>query len=279
MTFATRQKRTLVGIDLYRRLAEEGHRVFTTAKARELAPQVGIKESYLLECLHHLQQDRWIVPLRRGLYALSSTTPGVHDAHEFEIAMSLVSPAAISHWSAIRHHGLTEQVPRTVFVLTTTEAFVPRDRGSESVSPSGGCRIGGITYRFVQVRPQRFFGASRVWVGDVRVRVTDLERTLLDGLNKPRYCGDFGEVLHAFQLGAERLNVERIAAYASRLSAVTSRRLGWALERNGIIGPVVDGLSEIPLRGNHKLDPSRPSVGPVNRRWKLRENVPGLVGS
>ena len=115
MTSATRQKRTLVGIDLYRRLAEEGHRVFTTAKARELAPHVGIKESYLLECLHHLQQDRWIVPLRRGLYALSSTTPGVHDAHEFEIAMSLVSPAAISHWSAIRHHGLTEQVPRTVF--------------------------------------------------------------------------------------------------------------------------------------------------------------------
>ena len=62
----------------------------------------------------------------------------------------------------------------------------------------------------MQVRPQRFFGASRVWVGDVRVRVTDLERTLLDGLNKPRYCGDFGEVLHAFQLGTERLDVERV---------------------------------------------------------------------
>lgn len=279
MTSATRPKRTLVGIDLYRHLAGEGHRVFTTAKARELAPQVGISESYLLECLHHLQRDRWIVPLRRGLYALSSTTPGVHDAHEFEIAMALVSPAAISHWSAIRHHGLTEQVPRTVFVLTTTEALVPRDRSSESASSLRGCRVGGVTYRFAQVRPKRFFGASRVWVGDARVWVTDLERTLLDGLNKPRYCGDFGEVLHAFQLGAEQLDVERIAAYASRMSTVTSKRLGWALERSGISGPVVDGLSDIPLRGSHKLDPSGPSAGPINRRWMLRENVHGLLGS
>ena len=155
MTSVTRPKRTLVGIELYRLLAGEGHRVFTTEKARELAPRVGLRESYLLECLHHLQRNRWIVPLRRGLYALSSSTPGVHDAHEFEVAMSIVNPAAISHWSAMHHHGLTEQVPRTVFVLTTTEALVPRDRSCNSGHPRRGCRIGGITYRFIQVRHRR----------------------------------------------------------------------------------------------------------------------------
>ena len=36
MTSATRPKRTLVGIELYGLLAEEGHRVFTTEKAREV---------------------------------------------------------------------------------------------------------------------------------------------------------------------------------------------------------------------------------------------------
>ena len=276
MTSVARPKRTLVGIELYRLLAEEGHRVFTTEKARELAPRVGLRESYLLECLHHLQRNRWIVPLRRGLYALSSSTPGVHDAHEFEIAMSIVNPAAVSHWSAMHHHGLTEQVPRTVFVLTTTEALVPRDRSCNSGHPWRGCRIGGITYRFIQVRPQRFFGTGRVWVDDARVRITDLERTLLDGLSKPRYCGDFAEVLHAFEVGVERLDVERIAEYASRMSTVTSKRLGRVLEGHGINGPVIDRLSDIPLRGHHKLDPSGPSTGPVNRRWMLLENVPGL---
>ena len=278
MTSATRQKRTLVGIDLYRVLAEEGQRVFTTARARELAPRVGLKEPYLLECLHHLQRDRWIVPLRRGLYALSSTTPGVHDAHEFEIAMSLVNPAAISHWSAISYHQLTEQVPRTVFVLTTTEALIPRERSSTSGRSRRGCDIGGITYRFIQVRPHRYFGARRGWVGDTRVWITDLERTLLDGLSMPRYCGDFTEVLHAFEVGIERVDVERMAEYASRMSTVASKRLGWALEWNGVSGPVVDRLSDIPLKGQHKLDPTGPSTGLVNRRWMLLENVPGLLG-
>ena len=48
----------------------------------------------------HLRRNGWIVSLRRGLYALASTVPGVTPAHEFEIAMALVEPAAISHWSA-----------------------------------------------------------------------------------------------------------------------------------------------------------------------------------
>ena len=30
--------------------------------------------------------------------------------------------------------------------------------------------------------------------------MTDLERTLLDGLSIPRYCGGFAEVIHAVQL-------------------------------------------------------------------------------
>ena len=73
----TRPKRTLIGIDLFRELARQGDRVFTTERARELAPLVGLKESYLVEALYHLNRNGWIVRLRRGLYALSSTTPGV----------------------------------------------------------------------------------------------------------------------------------------------------------------------------------------------------------
>jgi hypothetical protein len=35
----------------------------------------------------------------------------VSPLHEFEIAMALVQPAAISHWSALNYHTLTEQTP------------------------------------------------------------------------------------------------------------------------------------------------------------------------
>ncbi len=29
-----------------------------------------------------------------------------------------------------------------------------------------------------------------------------------------RYCGDFAEVLHAFQVGLDQLNIQRIVGYA-----------------------------------------------------------------
>ena len=133
MTAGTKPKQSLVGIELIRLLAHEGDRIFTTERARELAPRVGLKDAYLGESLYHIRKNDWIVPLRRGLHALSSTVPGVAAAHEFEIATALVAPAMISHWSALHHHGLTEQVPRDVFVLTTPGA-VPRPRGREGGS-------------------------------------------------------------------------------------------------------------------------------------------------
>ena len=32
--------------------------------------------------------------------------------------MELASPVAIAYWSALNHHGLTEQLPRAVFIAT-----------------------------------------------------------------------------------------------------------------------------------------------------------------
>ena len=277
MTSSTKPKQSLVGIELVRLLAYEGDRIFTTDRARELAPRVGLKDSYLGEALYHLRRNDWIVPLRRGLYALSSTVPGVSDAHEFEVAMALVNPAAISHWSAIHYHGLTEQVPREVFVLTTTEGSVPRIRTTEAKRPRGGYPVGDTTYRFVQVRPERFFGTQKVWVGDARVSVTDVERTLLDGLSMPQHCGDFAEVLHAFEVGMDRLDIERIARYAFRLGAATVKRLGWVLEYHGNDSPIIDRLASLPVKGYRMLDPTGPRRGPCNSRWMVQENLPGMV--
>lgn len=39
--------------------------------------------------------------------------------HSFVIASMLVRPHYIGFWSALNHHGLTDQIPRTTFVATT----------------------------------------------------------------------------------------------------------------------------------------------------------------
>ena len=141
-------KRSPAGIDLVRRIASEGRRIFSMELARELSPEVGLKQAYLREALYHLRRTGWIVPLRRGLYAISSEVPGVAPVHEFEVAMVLVAPAAISHWSAVHHHGLTEQVPRKVFVLTTADTSIPRLAKTKKQKSGDGYPVGDTLYQF-----------------------------------------------------------------------------------------------------------------------------------
>lgn len=277
MTVGTKPKQSLVGIELVRLLTYEGDRIFTTDRARQLAPRVGLKDAYLVEALYHLRRNNWIVSLRRGLYALSSMVPGVAIVHEFEVAAALVSPAMISHWSALHYHGLTEQIPRDVFVLTTTDAWIPRPKQGRAARSGSGFLAGNTLYRFIQVKPDRFFGGRQRWIGEVRVSITDLERTLLDGLSMPRHCGGFTEVLHAVQVGMDRLNIELISDYAVRLGVTTAKRLGWVLESQGVPRSELAVLAELPVKGYCKLDPTGPRKGSCNSRWMVQENLPGMV--
>ncbi len=273
-----KKKRSSVGVDLIRLLAGDGIRIFSTAQAREVAPQVGLKDDYLLEALYHLRRNGWIVQIRRGLYALTAAVPGVSPVHEFEIAMALVKPAAVSHWSALHFHGLTQQVPRQVFVLTTAGVSLPRARGVRSSAHSGGYPLGGAIFAFVQVDSKRFFGIAKYWVGEARVTITDPERTLIDGLSRPQYCGDFAEVLQAFQVRLADLDLEKIVEYATRLDGASVKRLGWVLEHLGVASPHLDRLLSVPVKGYRILDPTGPRRGPCDRRWRIQVNLPGRIG-
>lgn len=267
---------TAVGTELVRKLAEAGDRLFTAERARAVAPSVGLSPSYFRQALHHLARSGWIVRLRKGLYALSSSVPGVSPVHEFEVAMALVHTAAISHWSALNYHGLTDQTPRRVFVLTTARA-VPRWRGVKETRSTKGYPVGETLYQFVQVKPQRFFGTQKVWVNEARITITDPERTLLDGLTVPHYCGDLSEVLHAFEVGRPKLNLERIIEYALQLDAATAKRLGWVLEQQGVAPTRLERLRAVPIKGYRLLDPTGLHRGVCDRRWMIQVNLPGQV--
>ncbi|MCC6393424.1 MAG: type IV toxin-antitoxin system AbiEi family antitoxin domain-containing protein [Bryobacterales bacterium] len=276
MNAKTNRKSSQVGIELVRLLVSEGFRVFTIEDARNLSARVGLKDTYLWEALHHLRQNGWIISLRRGLYAIAESVPGALAVHEFEVAMALVDPAAISHWSALHYHGLTEQTPQKVFVLTTTKVSIPRLRGAQR---SGEYRVGDISYQFIQVKPERYFGTEKVWVGEAQVTVTDPERTLLDGLVTPQYFGDFAEILHGFEVRQPNLNVERIIEYALRMDAAAAKRLGWVLQAQGVEPTRLESLLRLPIKGYRKLDPSGPRSGRYHRRWMIQENLPGRINA
>lgn len=258
---------------LVRRLAADGRRVFSTEQAREIAPDVGLSAGYVGQALHHLARAGWLVRLRKGLYALSSAVPGVSPAHEFEVAMALVHPAAISHFSAMHYHELTDQIPSRVFVTTVTGRWVPR----ADEHTGNGYRVGETVYQFIQVKPERFFGTKEVWIGEARVTVTDMERTLIDGLLMPQYCGGFAEVIHGFEGARHRLNLDRLVEYALKLDAATAKRLGWVLENTGIERSRLTSLEEVQVTGYNRLDPTGPRRGRYSRPWMVQENLAGKV--
>jgi len=130
-----------------------------------------------------LQSKGWIRRIRRGRFAvvpLSSGTDRSPQLHEFIVAMQLVEPAAIAYWSALNHHGMTEQLPRTVFVATNHPVRHP---------PSV---VLGMSYRIVSVRPNKFFGVMKDWIDETPFNVTDREKTIIDGLDLPQYSGGMG---------------------------------------------------------------------------------------
>jgi len=152
MNARNNQKHTRIGIEMVRKLFEEGKRIFTIAEVRKAASYCGMTDSYVIEALHHLSNTGWLTRLKRGLYVISTSFPGMTPIHEFEIAMALVQPSAISHWSALHFHGMTEQIPQRVYITTTQPVPISRAMKIRNKSQRSFSReINGIFYEFIKI--------------------------------------------------------------------------------------------------------------------------------
>lgn len=253
-------KQSMVGLKLLRYLAASGLKSFTIQQAQEAARVLKLNPNYVTQALHHLVKENWITRIKRGVYALSSESGFGEPPHDFEIAMALVTPCAISHWTAMHHHHLTQQIPNTIFAITPSSSSIPRSIPKEK-------------YHFIKMKKEFYFGIEKVWVDQAQIQMTDPERTLLDGLTAPQYCGDFQEVLHAFKMHYAQMNIERIIQYALKLNRSVAKRLGWILENLGAKDFQLQELLHLPIKGYRVLDPSGPLKGPYNKKWMIQENI------
>lgn len=256
-------KQSIVGLKLLRHLATSGLKIFTIQQAQEAACALQLNPGYTIQALHHLVKENWITRVKRGVYALSAESGFGEPPHDFEIAMALVTPCAISHWTAMHYHHLTQQTPNTIFAITPSISSIPRS-------------ISKKKYHFIKIKKESYFGIEEVWVGQAQVQMTTPERTLLDGLMAPQYCGDFQEVLHAFKMHYPQINLERIIQYALRLDQSVVKRLGWILEKLGVENSQLQELLHLPIKGYRILDPSGPLKGPCCKKWMIQENIGAL---
>jgi predicted transcriptional regulator of viral defense system len=135
----------------------------------------------------------------------------------------------------------------------------------------------GVQFRFVHCQRQHLFGLTHHWVtNQEKVCVSNLERTILDGLKTPQLCGGVTEVARGFWMRRGDIQIDRLVAYTKRLGVgAVAQRLGFFLETYKMGTPKhQESLLRMVTKAYVRLDPVLPATGKFLSRWRLQLNIP-----
>lgn len=247
--------------------AELHERRLTTFTLNDVRAITGLGPEAARSLVHKARRRGLVTRLKPGMYnlvpfELGRATHFVTDP--YLIARDVVgdAPYFLSHATAFELHRMTTQPSLEIFVSS------PR-----RIRPQV---IGGYQYRFVLVPQAKFFGATQHWVTkDQSVALSDIERTIVDGLRLPAYVGGITEVAKGIWMKRDKLEIARLLDYATRLDVgAVASRLGFLLERYALADEAaLKSLRARVLNTYHRLDPTLRGEGPRIARWRLQLNV------
>jgi len=220
-----------------------------------LADLLNLERRQTYRLVARLRGEGLVDEVEKGKFLLLGLEPERVLSNPLFIASHLVTPAYVSYWSALHYYGFTEQVPLTTFVATTKK------------KPPVSFR--DFRFRFVRIKPRKFFGYRREMLGDLPLVIADEAKSIVDSLDLPHYAGGIAEVAKALRAALEAVDVPTLVRYANRMEDKSlGSRLGYLLET---LGHPAEGLrsSISPI----KLDPSRPRTGRTDSRWQVVANI------
>lgn len=265
------------GTRLLKELCLRGKRIFNMRDAEAVAIFEKIPLNQLKKILSSLAKHKRVLRLRRGLYVSIGLLPEQTNAHPFVISAYLIQPSAISHWSALQHHGLTEQIPQIVTASTPNKIVTPsmREKQTQHSKTKHMWEIDGIHYEYINVQQKHFFGIEKIWLDEhFQVSITDKERTLLDIFIYSKMFGGIGEALGILENSLATINIQKLINYAVQYDKKSlAKRLGWALEYFGVPVKLLDPLLKFPMTYYCRLDPSAPAIGPCDKHWMIQNNL------
>lgn len=246
-----------------KRLSELFRETKGTISVKDAAGILNVASPEAAKMLSRWAKKGWLSRVRRGLYIrvpLESRTADIPLEDPWIIADRLFSPCYIGGWTAAEYWGLTEQIFRTVVVLTTQK---PRDRAPV---------IKGTSFMLRTISKKALFGTKQVWKGQVKVSVSDPSRTIIDMLADLKLGGGIRPVVDIFlnYLKSESKDIQLLIDYAKRLSnGAVFKRLGFLLERYAPDQEAAIGECKAQLtKGNVRLDPSLKADRLITR-WRL----------
>lgn len=218
---------------------------------------------------HTLHKKGWLEPLGGGQYQLIGAArgpKGVPEMNPYVVVASLFpKPYFLAYSWACTHHGLLTQV-----------AFVTHVAVLCSKAPM---EFKNIRFEFIKLARKRFFGYEEAAVMGERVVISDLERSVLDALDRPELVGGIEAAAQVLFHAGRKLDAGKLLDYLRRFDdSALARRFGYLCEALRVALP--EQLAAY-LSGQVKKDaaylgePKRwGTQGERNKRWNLILNVP-----
>ena len=203
----------------------------------------------------------------------------------FEILQHLKTKSYFSHYTAMRMHGLTEQVPKIIYISHERTTAASRSDLSQAAIDEAFQRPVRISNNAVDFGDQRIVLLNSAFTDElgvidqaiqhgseasVSVRATNLERTLIDAAVRPAYSGGVFEVAKAFELAKDTLSVNSMSAMLKKLDFAYPYHqvIGFYLERAGYHPTTLDLLRRFPTTFDvyltHEMAETR-----FDKTWRL----------
>ena len=257
------------GAGLIRSLYEADLQTFSVADAIRLS---GVSEKAVRDALNRLLRAGVIARVKPGLYNIvpfelgnESDFLGSAPKIAVEIARRALPEGAsffLSHGTAMTMHQLVTQPLLTVYLTTPKQLRPVSTMGTE--------------IKFISTKAEKCFGIENHWIDkSTAVPISDLERTVLDGLKQPNYCGGLIEVAKGFWMKRGELDLKKLVAYTKRIGVgAVASRLAYLLHLYQLGEPeILNQLREEFTSNYSLLDPDMPAEGRHDSRWQLRLNV------
>jgi len=236
----------------------------------DLRRRARVRPGFARKLASGLVRKGWLQRVVRGRYLLN---PGAHgpdavpDTDPLRLGRRMVAPYYFGFATAAELLGLLPQLSRVYYLVT------PR-RGPARWAHAP-------TFRRVTVAPSRFFGFRPLRRRGEVLSVSDLERTVLDCLDRPELAGGVGGGVQVLESAGRRLDWDRLDRYLARWGS-RSLRL-----RLGYLAQTQTTTARPPSRwlARSRAGPSEPYVplgppgefgrrGVHDRRWHVILNVP-----
>ncbi len=235
-----------------------------------------------IEFINFLSEKNILTPVSINLNEKITNKYLFGDVHEYEVSLSLRNNSYLTHYTALFLNNLTENIPKNIYTnMEQTKKPIVRGVLEQSNIDSAFERPMRKTNQIAQYDKYKIYllngkNVENLGVIDykleknITVKVTNMERTLIDVTVRPDYAGGIEEVLNAYKAAKGMISVNKLTSYLKKMNYIYPyhQAIGFYLEKAGYEEKLFKLLEKTEIKYNFYLTYNMKEKT-FNNRWKL----------